>query len=508
MSPEAIRSRIHVMGSLVSPLLGVALLASVALDANAAGNEGGGPDNRPNVIVIVADDMGSGDFGAAGGKLPTPNIDRLANSGARMTSGYVTAAACAPSRAALLAGRPQTRFGYEFNPVGRDETNGLSLGETTIAQTMKAAGYRTGMVGKWHVGQARGYQPLDRGFDSFFGVMGGATPYLRTIGPDDLHVVTAEDSLITRQRLPIFDGRDPVDTGEYVTDLFTDRAIRFVGNEQSKQPFFLYFAYTAPHTPLQASAKYMARVKPGGSDFERVYAGMMFALDDGVGRLLDHLEKTGQRDNTLIIFLSDNGCPGYIGGACSNGILNGFKGYPWEGGLRVPYLVSWPARIKPAVRNDLVSSLDVAATIAAVAGTAHPKAEGTDLIPVLSGKKRLRDRGLFWRMGPNSVVRQGRWKLIIVNKSAGAASDSDALGRSRRADGLPAAVSPLGQWIFLYDLQADPGEKNDVSARHPEVVARLRREWTAWDRANVPPQWTSRRSVNAEVNGVRVELFN
>lgn len=508
MISQGIHTGTRMADRLALIFLSVTLFVSLPLAAADGGSARPASDNRPNVIVIVVDDMGSGDFGAAGSKLPTPNIDRLANSGARMTSGYVTAAVCAPSRAALLAGRPQTRFGYEFNPVGRDETSGLSLAETTIAQTMKAAGYRTGMVGKWHVGQAAGYQPLDRGFDSFFGVMGGATPYLRSVGPDDLHVPTAEDALITRQRLPIFDGRDPTDTAEYVTDLFTDRAIRFVGEAPSTQPFFLYFAYTAPHTPLQASAKYMARVKPGGSDFERVYAGMMFALDDGIGRLLDHLDKTGQRDNTLIFFLSDNGCPGYVGGACSNGILNGFKGYPWDGGLRVPYLISWPARIKPVVRNDLVSSLDVAATIAAVAGTAHPKAEGTDLIPVLSGKKHLRNRALFWRMGPNSVVRQGRWKLIIVNKSTAAANDSDALGRSRRADGLPATVSPLGQWAFLYDLDADPGEKNDVAARHPEVVARLRREWAAWDRANVPPQWTSRRSVNAEVNGFRVELFN
>ncbi|MBU6377478.1 MAG: sulfatase-like hydrolase/transferase [Gammaproteobacteria bacterium] len=465
-------------------------------------------DKRPNVIVIVADDMGSGDFSAAGGRLPTPNIDRLANSGVRMTEAYVTAAVCAPSRAGMLAGRPQTRFGYEFNPVGRDEANGLSLNETTLAQTMKRAGYRTGMVGKWHVGQAAGYHPLDRGFDSFFGILGGATPYLRTIAPGDLHVVTDEDALITRKRLPIIDDREPFDTAEYVTDLFTDRAIRFIGEQPSGDPFFLYFAYTAPHTPLQASARYMARVPEGGSDFQRVYAGMMFALDDGIGRLLDHLEKTGQRDNTLIIFLSDNGCPGYIGGACSNGILNGYKGYPWDGGLRVPFLVSWPERIRPAVRHDVVSSLDIAATIAAAAGTVHPKAEGVDLLPVIDGKRALRERGLFWRMGPTSVVRKGRWKMITVNKSSIAAKDGDALGRSRRADGLPATVSPLGQWTFLYDLQSDPGEKVDVAAKRPDVVARLRREWAAWDAANVPPQWTSRRSVNAEVNGARVELFN
>jgi arylsulfatase A-like enzyme len=486
-------------------LAGLALPCMLPLAGHAAG---AAADPRPNVIVIIADDMGTGDFSAAGGRLHTPNIDRLANSGARMTTAYATAAVCAPSRAALLAGRAQTRFGYEFNPVGRDERSGLSLDETTVAQTMKAAGYRTGMVGKWHVGQAPGMQPLDRGFDSFYGNLGGATPYLRSIGPDDLHVVTAEDALITRERLPVFDGRAPVDPEEYLTDLYTDQAIRFIGERPGGQPFFLYLAHLAPHTPLQASASYMARVSPDGSKFHRVFAGMMLALDDGIGRLLDHLERTGQRDNTLIIFLSDNGCPGYIDGACSNGRLNAWKGYPWDGGLRVPFLASWPARIKPAVRDDIVSTLDIAATLAAVAGTTHPRAEGVDLLPVLTGKQRLQDRALFWRMGPNSVVRQGRWKLITVNKSAVTADAGEALSRSRRADGLPAEVSPLGQWTLLYDLDTDPGEQHDVAAANPEVVARLQREWAAWNTANVAPQWTSRRSVNAVVNGLRVELFN
>ena len=214
--------------------------------------------SRPNIIVIVADDLGYNALSVYGGKTPTPHIDKLAAGGVLMTSGYVTAAVCAPSRAAILSGRQQTRFGFEFNPVGRDESGGMSLEETTIAETMKSAGYRTGMVGKWHLGQAEGYRPLDRGFDSFFGILGGATPFLTKIGPDDLHVVTAEDQFITRDRFPIIDQETPVDTDQYVTDLLTDRAIEFAGEPQT-QPFFLYLAYTAPHTPLQASATYLER---------------------------------------------------------------------------------------------------------------------------------------------------------------------------------------------------------------------------------------------------------
>lgn len=465
---------------------------------------------RPNVIVIVADDMGYNDMGAYGGRIPTPNLDSLAAGGVRMTNGYATAAVCAPSRAGLLVGRAQTRFGFEFNPVGRDEGLGVALGETTVAQTMKSAGYRTGAVGKWHIGQSAGYHPMDRGFDSYFGVLGGATPYLRELAPGDVHVVTAEDARITRRRLPLYEGRTPVDPDGYTTDLFTNRAIDFIG-KGGQQPFFLYLAYTAPHTPLQAPARYMQRVPAGGSEFDRVYYGMMTALDDGVGRLVNHLKTTGQFSNTLIFFVSDNGCPSYVNGACSNQPLNAWKGYPWDGGIRVPYLVSWPQRLRPAVRGDVVSTLDIARTAAVVAGTTHRGAEGVDLLELLGKPERPSERALFWRLGPTHIVRQGRWKLVVVNKAvapSGPAGDSDDLSRSLRPEGAPAEVSPLGQSILLYDVLADPGERIDLAARHPEIVTQLTRAWTIWDAGNVPAQWTSRRGVNAVVNGFRVELFN
>lgn len=459
---------------------------------------------KPNVIVIIADDLGFNDISANGGRIPTPNIDALAASGTRFTSGYVTAAVCAPSRAALIAGRQQTRFGYEFNPVQRDTTGGMSLGETTIAQTMKQAGYRTGIVGKWHLGQPDGYNPLDRGFDTFYGVLAGATPYLTAIGPSDLHVKTAEDDRITRKSLPVFDGRNRVEPTEYLTDVFTRKAVDFIGDRKA-QPFFLYLAYTAPHTPLQANASYLARVPAGGSEFERVYHAMMLSLDDGVGRLVAHLKATGQYDNTVIFFLSDNGCPSYVKGACSNTPHGGWKGYPWDGGLKVPFLMSWPARLQPGVSDSIVSSLDIAATAAAVAGTTHPRAEGIDLTGASAGRSDART--LFWRMGPTHVVRRGKWKLITVNKGATGAQ-GDELGKSLRPDGQPAKVSELGQWNVLYDLSVDPGEKNDVAPANPAVVSELSKAWQAWNKSNVDPQWTSRRGVNADINGMRIELFN
>lgn len=460
---------------------------------------------RPNVIVIVVDDLGYNDLSAYGGRIQTPNIDRLAAGGVRMTSGYVTAAVCAPSRAAILSGRQQTRFGFEFNPVGRDEIGGMSLEETTIAETMRAAGYRTGMIGKWHVGQADGFRPLDRGFDRFFGILGGATPYMTSIENDDLHVVTAEDSYITRDRLPIFDQDVRVNPNAYLTDLLTTRAIEFMEHSQTR-PFFLYLAYTAPHTPLQAPARYLERTPAEASDGERVYAAMVMSLDDGIGRLTDYLRNTGQFDNTLIIFVSDNGCPSYV--SCSNGPLNAWKGYPWEGGIRVPYIVSWPDRISPSASDAPVSSLDIAATAAAAARVHHPGAEGVNLVESLEAPGSVQsERTLFWRMGPTRVVRSGRWKLITVNRSA-AAGGGDELERSRIPDGMSANASALGQWIFLYDLSSDPAERFDVAARHPEVVAALQQQWENWNLRNVEPQWTSRRIVRGTVNGSRIELFN
>lgn len=492
---------------------GLAALAAVCLLGSCAGEGRQQPaaaassDKRPNIVVIIADDLGYADISANGGPIPTPNIDALARSGARMTSGYVTAAVCAPSRTGLLSGRPQTRFGFEFNPVGRDETSGMSLGETTIAQTLKSAGYRTGMVGKWHIGQAAGYHPMDRGFDSFYGVLGGATPYLKTIGTEDLHVVTAEDDRITRARLPLFDGRTPIDPDGYVTDLFTENAARFI-DQQNGTPFFLYLAYTAPHAPLQAPKAYLDRVPTTGTAYDRVYRAMMLALDEGVGKVVSRLRERGLLDNTIIFFLSDNGCPSYVGGACSNAPLNAYKGYPWDGGIRVPYLVSWPSRIRPAVYDQPVSSMDIAATAAAVAQTRHPRSEGVDLISALTTPDSLNNRALFWRMGPTHIVRKGRWKLLIVNKGTDAPGSGDDLGRSLRPDGVAAAVSDLGQHTLLYDMVADPGEKTDVARLHPDIVNTLKSEWTAWNATNIEPQWTSRRGVNNVVNDIRVELFN
>lgn len=464
---------------------------------------------RPNIIVILADDLGYGDISTYGGAIPTPNIDALAASGVRFTSGYVPAAVCAPSRAALLSGRQQTRFGFEFNPVGRDEMTGLPLGETTIAQVLKLAGYVTGIVGKWHIGQAAGFHPLDRGFDSFFGVLGGATDFITRPAEGDIAAVIPGDNLTTRTRFPVSRGREVVDEPRYLTEAFTQEARAFIRGNRDK-PFFLYLAYTAPHTPLQATKAYADRFPEIVSPYQRTYAAMVSSLDDGVGAIMAELRAQGLERDTMVIFLSDNGCAGYIRGGCTNRPLEGGKGTPWEGGVRVPFIMAAPGRIPAGIVDErAISSLDIMTTAARLAGTPAPaKAEGRDLVAALTTARGepVHD-ALFWRMGPNHAVREGRWKLIVVNKSD-TIQNLDKVYGEPVPDGVPATVGPLGQWVLLYDLEADPGETRDLAAQHPEVVKRLSARFDTWNALNVEPIFTSRRQFHSVIGERRVQLFN
>lgn len=457
-----------------------------------------------NVIVILADDLGYGDVGVYGGKaIPTPNIDALANGGIRYTDGYVTAAVCAPSRAALLAGRHQTRFGFEFNPVGRDAQMGMPAAEVTIAEMARKAGYSTAVVGKWHLGQTEGSHPLDQGFDSFYGTMGGATNYY----PDNsTGIVTAEtgaDGLTTRQRFPILDGRSPIDPPGDLTDVLTKKALEVL-RKSSDRPFFLYLALTAPHTPLQASQSDVRPFDSMATSHAKIYAALVTKLDQSVGRIVAELRASGKENSTAIIFLSDNGCPNYVRGACSNAPLSGYKAYPWEGGIRVPFILYAPGLTKGGlVQKGPVSSLDIMPTAARLMRTAPPKlAEGRDLLA-----RAGHPQTLFWRMGPNYAVRHGRWKLLVVNKSDSIQDLENILG-SPVPDGIKAEKSSLGQWELLFDLQNDPGEKFDLSAKHPRQVAILKAEFKKWDSKNVDPLFTSRRQFRTKIDGRMIQLFN
>jgi arylsulfatase A-like enzyme len=289
----------------------------------AAGNSKTGP----NAILIVGDDMGYADIGAHGTReIPTPDLDSLAKNGVRCSSGYVSGPYCSPTRAGLLTGRYQTRFGHKFNlgPLGKgkDESGGLSLKETTLADRLKKDGYATGIVGKWHLGTAPEFHPPRRGFDEFFGFLGGGYTYFPQNGQRGDH---------------IHRGTKQIEETEYLTDAFARESVAFVDRHKA-EPFFLYLSFNAVHTPLEATDKYLARFADVADPKRRAYCALMSAMDDAVGRLLEKLDGEKLIENTLIIFISDNGGP-TASNTGDNSPLRGYKATTWEGGIRAPFLV-------------------------------------------------------------------------------------------------------------------------------------------------------------------------
>lgn len=456
----------------------------------------------PNIILIVADDLGYGDLSAYGGTISTPRIDALARSGIRYSSAYATAPICSPSRAGLLSGRFQGRFGFYFNLVGRD--TGMPASETTLAEIAKQAGYRTAMIGKWHVGEGPGREPLDQGFDTFFGFLGGVTSYFPDDTPGLVTADTGADKLVTRARFPILRNREVVDPPGNITDVFTDEAVRVIESTRG-QPFFLYLAYNAPHMPLQATSEEVAPFVSTSSAYSRVYQAMVTTLDSGVGRVLDAIRERGIENNTVVFFISDNGCANYTHGACSNAPYSGWKAFPLEGGIRIPFMLSAPGRVRAGqVESRVVSTLDIMPTIAAMVGQTPPESsEGRDL---LTPHAATGARTLFWRLGPNHWALQDAWKLITINKAAQVQSLSEVVGKP-----LPHAVasgaSPLGQWQMLFNLDIDPSETQDLAGQHPEILERLKQGFATWDEENLDPIFPSRREFRTEMGDKKVQLI-
>ena len=408
--------------------------------------------SRPNVVLIVADDLGYGDLGFQGGKeIPTPRIDALAAGGVRFTSGYVSCPYCSPTRAGLMTGRYQQRFGHEFNPGNAArvaENFGLSLDEKTLPQRLKAAGYATGMVGKWHLGFAPRFHPQERGFDEFFGFLGGAHPYFPNKQPNN----------------PILRGRETVEEPDYLTDAFAREAANYI-ERHKEQPFFLYLPFNAVHNPQHAKPEHLERFASIADERRRTYAGMLTAMDDAIGKVLDKLQAERLTERTLVAFISDNGGPQANGS--TNGPLNGQKATTWEGGIRVPFVLSWPGKL-PAVKSyaEPVIQLDLLPTILAATGTAiedSAKLDGVNLLPFAAGDKtEVPHPSLYWRFGEQIALRQGDWKLLKV-----------------RGDDKPR----------LYNLRDDIGEKTDLAAGNAELVSRLQDEWDAWNATLIAPKW-------------------
>lgn len=410
--------------------------------------------DRPNIVILLADDLGYADVGFHDCKdIPTPNLDALAKGGVRCTNGYVSGVYCSPTRAGLMTGRYQQRFGHEFNPSGGKmgaDAAGLPLSETTLADRLKTAGYKTGLVGKWHLGATAKMQPNQRGFQEFFGFLGGAHSYF----PEDTKT--------------IFRNGQAVQEKEYLTDAFAREAIAFIDRHHA-EPFFLYLAFNAVHTPMHAGEKYLNRFPNIKDKQRRTYAGMLSAMDDAVGAVLAKLRASGLEENTLIAFFSDNGGP-TMQGTTVNGSINaplrGSKRQTLEGGIHVPFVVHWKGKLPAGkVYENPVLQLDLHTTALAVAGVeVKPewKLDGVNLLPYLQGKNSAKPHEtLTWRFGQQMAIRHGDWKLVQY----------DTTGRK------------------LYNLAHDIGESKDVARSNPEKVKELETIWHTWNKELAKPLW-------------------
>ncbi|MEW4564923.1 sulfatase [Bremerella sp. JC770] len=424
---------------------------------------------KPNLLLIVADDMGYGDLSCYGSKqIETPHLDRLARGGVRCTDGYVSGPVCAPSRAGLMTGRYGSRFGFEHNlshPVGlEDAFAGIPLDETLLPQRLQAQGYRTGLVGKWHLGEAvPGHHPRERGFDFFFGMLGGSHAYFPTVDKNRLLINHESPQEI----------RTP-----YLTDWFTLEAIDFIQAQgkakdlSAEQPWFLYLSYNTPHGPMQAKPEDIEQYAHIHDKTRRIYCAMQARMDQNIGQIIASLESSGQLENTLIAFISDNGGSVEVSHAV-NAPLKGTKGTFMEGGIRVPTIYHWPARLPGGkVYDQPVIALDVMKTFVTAAGGEAPSAgetearagrgkknlpvyDGVDLVPYFRGESKTPPHEtLYWRMAlRGSAIREGDWKLLLPNS----------------------------QFPQLYNLKEDIGETTNLIQDQPEIAARLLAKLNQWE---------------------------
>jgi arylsulfatase A-like enzyme len=420
---------------------------------------------RPNVVFILADDLGYGDLGCMGCQdIATPNIDRIAKEGVIMTDFYSNAPVCTPTRAGFMLGRWQQRVGIEFAfgyqveqmkkvkgewvPEPDMHGLGLPLGEVTVAERMREAGYVTGAFGKWHLGFKDEYNPLKRGFDEFFGELLGHVDYYRHRYYDGT--------------VGIRDGLKEVDLkGRYFTDLVNERAAAFVKKHAGgEKPFFLYVPHLAVHAPFQAPDAPETQMVTKESMLQgsrAIYKAMLERVDAGVGMLLKELEVAGVADKTLVVFSSDNGGERWA----SNAPLFHHKATLWEGGIRVPCLMRWPGKIAAGNRSSVPGiTMDLSATFLTAAGGRLPKEkpfDGVDLLPLVSGETKVAERDFCWRMQRSNrtmkAIRRGKWKYV---------NDGNTMD-------------------LLFDLEVDAGERTNMNFRHPEVVMDLKKRLADWE---------------------------
>ena len=450
-------------------MAGMAGMMALAFAPLAAAQEAGAA-RRPNVVIVITDDQGYADVGFNGSKvIPTPNIDRIAKEGVRFTRAYVTFPVCGPSRAGLLTGRHQSRFGYDHNPNGdpSDPRGGIPRTEEILPEMLKRAGYYSMAVGKWHMGTHPTLRPRARGFDEFYGFIECGHSYFT-------EEIEFEDNSESKNpndwyRTKLVDNGKRVLFDQYLTDELSDRAVDFVRRRAGQeQPFFLYLAYNAPHAPLQATDKYLARFDHIADQRRRTYAAMISAVDDGVGRVLAALEYKGVADNTIVVFLSDNG--GVIDRAtgeqpvADNGPLRGGKSQLFEGGIRVPFAMRWPGVL--AGGRDYtrpISSMDITGTLASQLGIAirdDKPLDGVDLIPYLQGEK------------------SGDPQPVLFFRKFDQKQAAMVIGDLKYVD--------TGENKLLFNLRSDEGEKNNIAKVNADNMTQLAKVYDIWHAQMAP----------------------
>ena len=433
---------------MIRPLLGAILVLLPVLASAQQGNQ------RPNIVLIITDDVGYGDFGSYGAPdVKTPSIDSLARDGVRLTDFYANGATCSPTRTGLISGRYQQRFGLE-QPLGArgkmDWERGLLPTGRSLPRLLKNSGYATALIGKWHLGWTSEFSPLAHGFDSFFGFKSGFVDYYQhTAGPDS----PLKDDL--------FENDQPVHVEGYMTDLITERSVRFI-EQSAGRPFFIDVSYNAAHWPYQPpDAPSVARDNgrhlgpfDASTSTRADYVAMLERADRGIGRILEALDRAGVRDNTIVIFTNDNGGEWLS----RNTPLFHHKGTVWEGGIRVPAIIRWPGRIPAGrVSGQVGITMDLTASILAATGTTVPPdagLEGINLLPVLEGRVPQIERTLFWRVtgaSPQQAVRSGDWKLLLDG------------GRA-----------------MLFNLRTDISERGNLIGQQSDMARRLRSLLAAW----------------------------
>jgi arylsulfatase A-like enzyme len=405
---------------------------------------------NPNIIVILIDDAGYTDFGFMGSKdMQTPNIDRLAAQSIRFTDAHVTASVCSPSRAGLLTGKYQQRFGYECNE-GEGYT-GMDTNQIILPKILQQNGYTTAAFGKWHLGFEPGQLPLEKGFQYYYGFLSGSRSYFYQPAKNDSYGSKA--ALLENHQQVKFDG--------YLTDVLGDKAVEYIRKNRDHS-FFMYWAPNAVHAPMEASNADMEKF---ASYPRQKLAAMTYSLDRSIGKIINELKQQGLFDNTLIFFLSDNG--GAHNNQSSNFPLKGFKGNKYEGGIRVPFLISWPKQFSNArIFNGLTSSLDIFPTALEAAGIKIIPSYGLDgvsLIPFLNAEKTgSPHQQLVWRKDAAAAIRFNQFKMI--------------------------RVKGLGE--RLYDLNQDPGETKDLRFQQPEIFSALKKQLLEWEKSKMKPIWT------------------